>query len=201
MKISKRLTERNSGELTLCAEDSRARTYPVRVSSRGSTGSVRASGTKCLELLHRRDPLGLLLKTLLTSSLWGSTLVSLAWKPRATPQGRLLFQLQQSVLSTEGSDVFLLGTPTTNDAKNSLTESQRNRRTLSAHLLPTPAASQAHKPLRNMAPSEADGTHGLMLVGAFGDGLEQETGERGWLNPCFVEMMQGFPPGWTSLEK
>jgi hypothetical protein len=93
-------------------------------------------------------------------------------------------------------------------------------------LLPTPVASQNHKPIRPRTPSEEAGTHGKCLVGEFAEytknlptprtcsamaatinpdaqfpNLEtviaQETGERGVLNPSFVEAMMMFPEGWT----
>lgn len=54
------------------------------------------SGRTCLKLLNRKDPLTALSKTLLASSLWHSTLYAMNWKVKATPQGRLLFQLQAS---------------------------------------------------------------------------------------------------------
>lgn len=67
-------------------------------------------------------------------------------------------------------------------------------------MLATPAASQMHKPVRPLAPSERNGGHGQMLVGQIGEALngsEPVTGERGTLNPSFVERMMGFPDGWT----
>jgi len=39
------------------------------------------------------------------------------------------------------------------------------------HLLPTPRASQDHKPIRPLAPSEANGTHGKTLVADIGSQL------------------------------
>lgn len=77
-----------------------------------------------------------------------------------------------------------------------------NRKTgyLCETMLPTPAASQAHKPVRPLAPSEADGTHGTMLVAAFTDQLPEGTGERGHLNPSFVSWMMNFPADWFDIE-
>jgi hypothetical protein len=190
------------------------------------------------------------------SSEWGSTLVSLAWKPKATPQGRLLFQLAVSELSTEETAASLLGTTTVNDGKNSITESQRGRNTVTAGLLPTWAGTNAqgtpdwggsharrkakklipelmptpnacdHKGatklksckewnsrgtnlpeyalkqtfLATPAAADCQGSHG----GRQGRSLRTDihnhkrtTGETGLLNPYFVEMMMGFPQGWT----
>ena len=79
------------------------------------------SGRKCLELLNKQDPLLLSLKTLLVTSQWDSTMCFLAWKPRATPQGRLLFQLVPSVPRIDGIECGLLPTPRASDGmKNKL---------------------------------------------------------------------------------
>ena len=59
------------------------------------------SGRICLKLLNTKDPLTALSKTLLASSLWHSTLYAMNWKVKATPQGRLLFQLQASMPRTK----------------------------------------------------------------------------------------------------
>lgn len=94
-----------------------------------------------------------------------------------------------------------LPTPTTQCAKGG----SSGMSTTDAHslnsmfLLPTPTASQDTKPIRPLIPSEANETHGTMLVGAIGDQLGVETGERGVLNPLFVEAMMGLPEGWTDL--
>ena len=63
---------------------------------------------------------------------------------------------------------------------------------------PTPVYSQMHKPVRPLAPSEADGTHGTMLNGAVGDADPKTVG--GQLNPEFVNFLMGIPQGWLSLE-
>jgi hypothetical protein len=73
--------------------------------------------------------------------------------------------------------------------------------------LATPTASQDHKPIRQLTPSEANGTHGKSLVGDIGDQLGGGTGKNGesvqqlGLHPEFVETMMGFPIGWTDCER
>tara|TARA_R110000765_G_scaffold412914_1_gene512739 strand:- start:158 stop:640 length:483 start_codon:yes stop_codon:yes gene_type:complete len=67
-----------------------------------------------------------------------------------------------------------------------------------AHHYPTPATSQLHKPVRPLAPSEANGTHGTMLVGAVGARHPESIG--GTLNPSWVCWMMGIPLGWDSLD-
>ena len=51
------------------------------------------SGRTSLELLHTKDPLGSFAKTFMVTLPWVSTKCCLTWKAKATPQGRLLFQL------------------------------------------------------------------------------------------------------------
>src|SRR5215471_8124687 len=51
------------------------------------------SGLKCCALSRKLDRLGFLERMFLASSRWNSTLCYLTWRPLATPQGRLLFQL------------------------------------------------------------------------------------------------------------
>jgi hypothetical protein len=119
------------------------------VSSGGSTSSVEASpasrtvslelrkgrqtpatsGRKCFELCHSCDPLGFLVKTLLASSVWRSTLCSLTWKALATPHGRLLFQLQVSEHHTEDTDFgsSLLPTPAARDYRYPNARSYKDR--------------------------------------------------------------------------
>jgi hypothetical protein len=91
-------------------------------------------------------------------------------------------------------------TPTGEDANN-VTRASEDFQSLSraAQLWPTPATSQDYKPVRPLAPSEAGGTHGTMLVGAVGDVDPGSIG--GSLNPDWVEQhLMSLPEGWTRLE-
>ena len=75
-----------------------------------SVGSAKArkmcdtSGRRCLESLHRQDRLGSLLRMLLATSIWDSTRCYLTWKVKATPAGRLWFQLVARMPSTSVKD-------------------------------------------------------------------------------------------------
>ena len=71
------------------------------------------SGRKCLDLSKSVGRLGLLEKTLLESSNWAWTKYSLTWRTKATPQGRLIFQLARLAPRTSGKESGLLHTPTT----------------------------------------------------------------------------------------
>ena len=62
------------------------------------------SGRASLELLHKKDPLGSFAKTFMVTLPWVSTKCCLTWKVKATPQGRLLFQLVPKMRRTEETD-------------------------------------------------------------------------------------------------
>ena len=73
------------------------------------------SGRTSLKLLHKDDPLGSFAKMFMVTSDWGSTKCSLTWKPKATPQGRLLFQLAASTRPIKEIESGLWATPNTMD--------------------------------------------------------------------------------------
>ncbi len=166
----------------------------------GSAKAIKTtatSGRKCLELLNKRDPLGSLLKTLLVTSRWGSTRCYLTWKTKATPQGRLLFQLLPSTPIIDEIESGLLPTPTavsygsnqggaagrTGKVRHSLASMARN------NLWPTPRSAMT----------------GAATSGRLNDkerNLEKavaQTGDRGHLNPQWIEWLMGYPEGWTEL--
>ncbi|MDQ0268689.1 hypothetical protein J2S17_000558 [Cytobacillus purgationiresistens] len=65
-------------------------------------------------------------------------------------------------------------------------------------LLPTPTASQNYKPIRKLAPSERNGSHGKTLPGGIGEKYPEHIGYH--INPQYVEWMMGFPSDWTKVE-
>ena len=76
------------------------------------------SGRSFLELLHKKDPLYAFSKMLMVILPWDSTRFSMTWKVKATPRGRLLFQLFPQALPTEGIESGLSpiwATPNTMD--------------------------------------------------------------------------------------
>ena len=96
---------------TLFAEDSLvSRSHRQEDNAPKTTPAI--SGQKCLELSGSSGPLGLLERTLLGSSNWAWTKYSLTWKPKATPQGRLIFQLARLAPRTSDNESGLLHTPT-----------------------------------------------------------------------------------------
>lgn len=94
------MNEQDYEQLTLYPADSPVNHFPLPGSAEAQKMTV-TSGRKCLELLQNSDPFGLLGKMLLESSIWRSTQCYLTWKPKATPQGRLLFQLVASAPRTD----------------------------------------------------------------------------------------------------
>ena len=85
---------------------------PVSASDRRMTAT---SGRTCCKLLHKNDRLGAVSKTFMVTSAWASTKCYLTWKPKATPAGRLLFQLAASMRHTSDSEPSLFPTPTANE--------------------------------------------------------------------------------------
>lgn len=165
------------------------------------------SGRKCAALLHSRDPLGSLAKTLLASSRWHSTMCSLTWKVSATPRGRLLFRLVPSMLPTdETGSGSLLATPTA--TANQLAPSMQKKWPRCAALLPTPTSRDwkdgTAESCANVNPNGLLGrvVHLLPTPTANRwDGL-QSHGKNivsGALNPTWVEGLMGFPHGYTDL--
>jgi len=100
--------------VTSSQRDIRANHSPSRESKKAQKMTA-TSGRTSLELLHKKDPLGAFSKTFMVTSQWVSTKCSLTWKAKATPRGRLLFQLAVSTLPTKETDSGLWATPNTMD--------------------------------------------------------------------------------------
>jgi hypothetical protein len=89
-------------------------------------------------------------------------------------------------------------TPTANDAKNTLTESQRGRGTLTGHLVeslwPTPRTA-----------GMCGGTGAWAKLKEKAAGIEEArqmgAGNGGRLSPDWVERLMGYPDGWTDIEQ
>lgn len=101
-------------QLTLFQGDSPASHSPFPGTDEARRMTV-TSGRKCLELSKNSGPLGLLEKMLLESSEWHSTMCFLTWKAKATPQGRLYYQLQVSEPCTDDTEQRLLPTLTASE--------------------------------------------------------------------------------------
>ena len=134
----------------LFAADSLVSHSPMRESSLPRP-TPDISGRKCLDLSGNAGPLGLLEKMLLGSSDWAWTKYSLAWQPKATPQGRLIFQLARLAPRTSVKDSSLFHTPTAkaNQTSPSMVDRGQGNWVSSLggakphHMVPTPT-SQDH---------------------------------------------------------
>jgi hypothetical protein len=117
----------------------------VRPGSDEARRMTAISGLKCCELLKKSDPVSLLAKTLLSSSKWHSTIVCLTWKMKATPAGRLLFQLAPSTPNIGETGCGLWPTPTlTPEAPNANSNTVNGPTSLgeAAKLWPTPCSEK-----------------------------------------------------------
>lgn len=171
-------TSGNSRELTLsvAAEESLPSCpgdFPASPSALPGTGldhpTKDGSGQSSLDWFGNPGRFGLFVKTLLGSAAYRSSPgYTATWKRQDTRSGCLRYRLHLSELRTSDTG---------------------------RSLLPTPAASQIHKPIRSLIPSEQSGAHGIMTCGALGMHYPSMIGKT--IHPEFVEWMMGFPRKWT----
>lgn len=106
------------------------------------------SGRKWLGLLTNAGPVGCLVRTLLESSDWHSTIALLTWKASVTKRGRLLFRLAVSVPGTNDNGYGLLQTPRAiyGDHPGMKSETHLTGQVIAVrHLLPTPRAQEDNR--------------------------------------------------------
>lgn len=176
--LSALTTSGNSREPTLSgtAEDSLPfcpGDFPASLSALPGTGldhqTKGGSGQSSLDWFGNPGRFGLFVKTLLGSAAYRSSPgYTATWKRQDTRSGCLRYRLHLSELRTSDTG---------------------------RSLLPTPAASQIHKPIRPLIPSEQSGTHGKMTCGVLGMHYPSLIGKT--IHPEFVEWMMGFPRQWT----
>ena len=158
-------------ELTCFQVDFHAKTYALP----GTGAAWTANGAGCgLSSCGLSQKPGLVLSSLRTSlllKLAELTPYSLVWRRQVTQQKRSWWVLGRRAHRTDGSG---------------------------SGLWPTPAASQMQKPIRPLIPSEQNGTHGIMTVGAVGHHCPELVGQS--LNPEWAEALMGLPSGWTECD-
>ena len=108
--MSRDATSQTPIQMSLLGDSPVSRSATQESSAPKTTPDI--SGRKCLDLSGNAGPLGLLEKTLLVSSNWAWTKYSLTWRAKATPQGRLIFQLARLAPRTSVKDSSLFHTPT-----------------------------------------------------------------------------------------
>ena len=203
------------GESTCLAVDSHVRILVAPI--RGRQGWMvpdRGSSLKCLGLLNKRDPLLSLLKTCVTSSIWGSTFVCLAWRPLVTRQRRLLFLLQVSARGTEETESLSLvptltawecnrcagrpGQSSNYTTTDSGTVGWRNKQgsTSFVGLAPTLLAHDQNGRNQTRAERKGANSHRGNATSFF----RASESDPVFLNPSFAEIFMGFPEGWTLTE-
>src|SRR5690625_4243289 len=162
------------GQLNLLAEDSLANLTVLPGSKRARKMTV-ISGQKCLGSSKKLNPIGLLEKMLLTSSIWSSNVRYLTWKALVTKHGRLYYRLVPSEQYIKGKE---------------------------RSLWPTPLASDGFAWTR-VKKTDVLNSMGIVLdrggssrVIYYLMALEKSPKEAAQ----FTEMMMGFPKGWTDLE-
>ena len=97
-------------QLTLFAGDSLV-SHSVSPGSNSAQKMTEHSGRKCCESYAKWLPDGSLARMFLESSRWNSTMCYLTWKGKATPAGRLYFQLVPSTPTIAETESGLWRTP------------------------------------------------------------------------------------------
>jgi len=213
-------------EMFPTAQSSPQDTHVNHFHSQGSAEAVKMtdiSGRTYFPLFKEKDPLGAFSKMFMGMSLWASMKCFLTWKGKATPQGRLLFQLLPVTHPTEetefGSSPEMWATPSAADSTGSTGGNQNKSLRTDVKMWPTPT-TQDNPQVRGMG--KTVGTkRGTTLGGAVrmwptpttqdsknnGGASQHERNTKplnaevgGSLNPQWVEWLMGYPEGWTDLE-
>ena len=209
--------------VTSSQRDIRANHSPSRESKKAQKMTA-TSGRLSLELLHKKDRLGAFSKTFMVTSQWVSTKCSLTWKAKATPQGRLLFQLAVSTLPIKETDfgsspTVNWPTPSASDVEGGVAQdvelengtfSRKNKDGVRWGMKLRDAVNHAEKMWPTPVARDHKGGYqgGRIRNGKVSwDSLDvavqhtdnqEKTG--GQLNPMFVEWLMGYPKGWTELK-
>ena len=126
------------------------------------------SGRRCIDLYARHSQLGFLVRTLLGSSVWNSTICFLTWETRATQRKSLIFRCVPSMPDIDDIACGLLPTVTTDSAKNRTKKYSQRGTPLPLALMPTLQASDAGAGSR-----EPDGKRGANLKDMTGKHAEK----------------------------
>ena len=185
---------------------------------------IATSGRTSCGLLHPKDPLGAFSRMFMATSHWGSTKCCLTWKSKATPRGRLLFQLavlMRPINEIEsGSSPKIWATPAAADSRGTTGGGQGKSLRTDVKMWPTPRSCTAmsapniqnrvkdkHPNLesivaRSLWPTpttqDAKNNGGPSQHNRNTKPLNAEVG--GSLNPEWVEWLMGYPEGWTDLK-
>jgi len=169
------------------------------------------SGARCCELSEKPSLVGLLAKTLLESSQWGSSVCYMNWKKQGISAKHSLYRLALSTPRINEIGFGWLPTPTKGDGERgahknaelvngSFIKASKTTGTLwgatlasAVKLLPTVRVSSANG---SSAKEILDGNPKRRLEANFGLESVGKT-----LNPAFVEALMGYPENWTLLDE
>ena len=160
----------------------------TRASLSAKPGSAEArkmtatSGLRCLELSEHQGRLGYSLKMLLDTLRWASTKCLLTWKAKTTPCNRLLFQLAPWTPRTDEIESGLLPTPTNRSVMNMWQTAE--------YLIKTNGVRRSGVKVGSSIAWTIAKWH--LLNG--GQKIKANP------DPCFYEMMMGYPKDWTALQ-
>lgn len=188
-------------QLTLFPKDFLASLTVLPGSEKAKKMTV-TSGQKCLGSSMKLDPLGLLVRTLLISSIWSSTERFLTWKVSVTRGNRLLYRLVPSMPNTEENEPLSWPTPTVADTYTDKLKSTQQKPgsmhsvnlSQAVQMYPTPVT----RDYRGARTPEKLKEKGRYPTNSLPDFVRSQ-GENGQLNPEWVEWLMGFPIGWTEL--
>lgn len=197
-------------QLSLFAGDSLV-SHSVSPGSNSAQKMTAHSGRKCCESYAKWLPDGSLARMFLESSRWNSTKCYLTWKGKATPAGRLYFQLVPSMPTIAETESGLWPTPNAGlgergSSVNMAIKAMKGEKRPSGatiqkdlgsmvKLYPTPTA---HISKEGAFPSEYNrNTPTLTSVATQEDNKPPQSGS---LNPTWVEWLMGFPIGHTDLK-
>ena len=190
----------SSEQLMLFAADSLA-SHTVLPGSEKARQMTVTSGRNIAALLPLSGPLGLLVKMCLESEQLSSTKCYLTWSVSNTPGQRLVFRLAPSMPRTDGNESLFWHTPNVpNGGRVNPLEMSATGKLPDGRKRQVGLEHQVRMVERRLwpPPTQSDGTGGPGNSGRDGgDNLRTAVG--GSLNPEWVELLMGFPPGWTDL--
>ena len=174
----------------------------VRPGSDEARKMTAISGRKYLQLCKQSGQLGAFSRMFMDTLAWASTKCYLTWKPKATPQGRLLFQLAVSMPRTEDTGSGLWATPRTTDGTGGprkLDEKGRRISQTNPDLVFGANLADQVKMWPTLT-EDACGTPNGKMQKMLGNHPEVRNTGAGTLNPQWVEWLMGYPEGWTDLK-
>lgn len=197
----------SSAQQSLFAADTRASPFQQQENDRVRL-TKDTSGRRCLELYEVSGRDGSLPKMLLDILNSVSTKLPHRWKLKASPSGRLLFQLAPLTLPTDEIEFGLWPTPDirgfTNEGALIMLAKKASSRMEFVKMAYRAGAAQKERlwPTPHGFSKDggrSNGPSGNELGRAVNQSLAQTNS--GSLNPQWVEWLMGYPLGWTDLDR